>query len=57
MKVIKFDNGIFYFVVEWVKINVKFMGNILSFEVYKEECDVFEIYRNVFDFYVYEGNR
>ncbi|HDX9641101.1 TPA: hypothetical protein ACGXMH_002921 [Bacillus mobilis] len=57
MEVIKFDNGTSHSVVEWVKANVKFMGNISSFEVYKDECDVPEIYRNVPDFYVYEGNR
>lgn len=57
MKVLKFDNGSSHSAVEWVKANVKFMGNISSFVVYKDECDIPEMYRDVPDFYVYEGNR
>ncbi|HDR8250299.1 TPA: hypothetical protein QC119_005180 [Bacillus cereus] len=57
MKVLKFDDGSPHSAVEWVKANIKFMGNISGFEVYQDERDAPEIYRNVPDFYVYEGNR
>lgn len=50
-------NGYAHSPVEWVKANLKFIGNISSFEVYQKEEDAPSIYRNTPDFYVYEGIR
>ncbi|MCO0597279.1 hypothetical protein NGI46_07325 [Peribacillus butanolivorans] len=57
MNVLKFDDGSSHSVVEWVKANVEFMGNISSFEVYKSEDDIPKLYKNAPDFYVYKAKR
>ncbi|MBT2606385.1 hypothetical protein J7E55_25810 [Bacillus sp. ISL-53] len=57
MKVLTFNNGSSHSAVDWVKANLKFIGDISSFEVYQDECDIPKMYRGAPDFYVYEGNR
>jgi hypothetical protein len=43
--------------VKYIKSNLKFIGNITSYEVYFNDEEVPEMYRNVPDVYVYEGER
>ena len=41
--------------VKYIKANLEFIDNITSFEVYFNDEDIPEVYRNVPDVYVYDG--
>ncbi|WP_066066195.1 hypothetical protein [Neobacillus soli] len=43
--------------VKYIKANLEFIDNITSFEVYFNDEDIPEVYRNVPDVYVYDGKR
>ncbi|RFU70615.1 hypothetical protein D0469_05635 [Peribacillus saganii] len=57
MYIRKFGNGSSRSAVEWVKANLKFIGNITSFEVYQYEDDMPIKYKKVPDIYVINDNR
>lgn len=50
-------NGDPHSTVKYVKANLKFIGNITSFEVYFKNENLPLMYRNVPDVYVYDGMR